>query len=73
MHLSATDHTHHAFLAASYGWLGDNTAGSAHVARIQALDQEFDLETYLATLHYKDNADLQHHREGLQKAGIVEG
>jgi adenylate cyclase len=70
MHLSATDHTHHAFLAASYGWLGDTTAASAHVARIHALDPEFDLETYLATLHYKDDADLQHHREGLLKAGI---
>ena len=61
---------HHAFLAASYGWLGDATAGSAHVARIHALEPEFDLESYLATLHYKDDADLQHHREGLLKAGF---
>ncbi len=70
MHLSATDHTHHAFLAAAYGWLGDTTAAAAHVARIHALDPDFDLETYFATLHYKDDADLQHHREGLVKAGI---
>jgi adenylate cyclase len=70
MHLSATDHTHHAVLAAAYAWLGDTTAASAHVARIDALDPEFDLDTYLATLHYKDDADLQHHREGLQKAGF---
>ncbi len=73
MHLSSTDHVHHAFLAASYGWLGDDTAAAAHVARIHALDPDFDLETYLATLHYKDDADLQHHRDGLLKAGIVEG
>ncbi|MGR3716929.1 MAG: tetratricopeptide repeat protein, partial [Thermohalobaculum sp.] len=71
MHLSATDHIQHAFLAAAYGWLGDTTAAAAHVARIDALDPEFDLETHLATLHYKDDADLQHHREGLVKAGIV--
>ncbi len=70
MHLSTTDYVHHAFLAASYGWLGDTTAGSAHVARIHALDPDFDLETYLATLHYKDDADLQHHRDGLLKAGF---
>ena len=70
MHLSATDHTHHAVLAAAYAWLGDTTAAAAHVARIHALDPEFDLETYLATLHYKDEADLQHHREGLMKAGF---
>ena len=71
MHLSATDHVQHAFLAAAYGWLGDTTAAAAHVARIDALDPEFDLETHLATLHYKDDADLQHHREGLLKAGVV--
>jgi adenylate cyclase len=70
MHLSATDYTHHAFLAASYGWLGDKTAADAHVARIYALEPDFDLETYLSTLHYKDDADLQHHREGVLKAGV---
>ena len=71
MHLSATDHTHHAFLAASYGWLGDATAAGAHVDRVHALDPAFDLQAYLATLHYKDDADLEHYREGLAKAGIV--
>jgi adenylate cyclase len=70
MRLSATDQTHHAFLASSYAWLGDNTAAAAHFARIHVLDPEFDLETYLATLHYKDEADLQHHRDGLLKAGL---
>jgi adenylate cyclase len=70
MRLSATDHTHHAFLAASYAWLGDTTAAAAHFTRIHLLDPEFDLDTHLATLHYKDNADLLHHREGLLKAGF---
>ncbi len=73
MHLSATDHIHHAFLAASYGWLGDKTAAAAHTARIRALEPEFDLETFLGTLHYANEADLQHHREGLLKAGVLEG
>jgi len=70
MRLSTTDQTHHAFLAAAYAWLGDSTAAAAHFARIHVLDPQFDLETYLATLHYKDDADLQHHREGLLKAGF---
>jgi len=70
MHLSTTDHVHHAFLAASYGWLGDTTAASAHLSRIQVLEPDFDLDSYLATLHYKDDADLQHHRDGLMKAGF---
>ncbi len=71
MHLSTTDQTHHAFLAASYGWLGDKTAASAHVSRIYALTPEFDLETHLSTFHYKEDADLQHLHDGLLKAGIV--
>jgi adenylate cyclase len=70
MRLSATDHSHHAFLAASYAWLGDRTAAAAHVARIYVLDPEFDLEAFFATMHYKDDADLQHLHEGLLKAGI---
>ena len=73
MRLSATDHIHHAFLAASYGWLGDMTAAAAHTARIRELEPEFDLETFLGTMHYANEADLQHHREGLSKAGILEG
>ncbi len=73
MHLSTTDQSHHAFLAASYGWLGDKTAASAHIIRVFALDPESDLETHLSTLHYKDDTDLQHHRDGLLKAGIMEG
>jgi len=71
--LSATDYTHHAFLAASYGWLGDKTAAAAHTARIRELEPEFDLETFLGTMHYAKEADLQHHREGLLKAGVLEG
>ena len=73
MRLSATDHIHHAFLAASYGWLGDKTAAAAHTARIRALEPEFDLDTFLATMHYANEADLQHLREGLSKAGLREG
>ncbi len=73
MRLSATDHIHHAFLAASYGWLGDKTAAAAHTARIRALEPEFDLETFLGTMHYANEADLQHYREGLLKAGVLEG
>ena len=70
MHLSATDYTHHAFLAASYAWLGDATAADAHADRIRAQNKDFDIDTFLATLHYDDPADLAHCREGLEKAGL---
>ena len=66
-------HMEHAFLAASYGWLGDKTAAAAHTARIRALEPDFDLETFLGTMHYANEADLQHCREGLLKAGVLEG
>ncbi|APG94937.1 adenylate/guanylate cyclase domain-containing protein [Sinorhizobium americanum] len=69
MHLSAMDHVQHAFVAACYGWLGDDIAASAHMKKVQALAPEFGLESFLATLHYAQKADTQHIREGLVKAG----
>ncbi len=53
-----------------YAWLGDKTASAAHVARMRELDRELDLEKFLATMHYARAEDLQHLKEGLQKAGF---
>ncbi len=38
MRLSATDHTHHAFLAAADAWLGDKIAAAAHADRDSCLN-----------------------------------
>ena len=73
MHLSTMDAQTHAFLAACYGWLGDRTAATAHVTRLREIDPELDLQKFLATMHYTNEADLQHLREGLTKAGTSEG
>ncbi len=70
MHLSAMDAQQHAFVAACHGWLGDRTAASAHVARVRELDPALDTPALLATMHYANDADLQHLREGLAKAGF---
>jgi adenylate cyclase len=70
MRLSAMDAAQHAFVAAAHGWMGDRTAAEAHVARIRALDPEFTLESFLATMHYAEVKDLQRLRDGLLKAGI---
>jgi adenylate cyclase len=70
MHLSTLDAQQHAFLAASYGWLGDGTAAAAHAIRVRQLDPEFELQKLLATMHYANEADLLHFREGLTKAGL---
>ena len=70
MHMSAMDVLQHAFIAAAYGWMGDKTAAAAHVDRVRALDPDFDLETFLGTMHYANEEDLTHLREGLVKAGL---
>jgi adenylate cyclase len=69
MHMTNPDAQLHGFLAASYAYLGDGTAAAAHVGRMRELDRGLDLEKLLATMHYARQEDLQHLREGLQKAG----
>ena len=59
----------HAFVAASYGCIGDRTAGEAHVARLRELDPQFSVGNFLETMHYANPSDLQHLRDGLAKAG----
>jgi len=36
------------------------------------LDPSFSAERYLATLHYRQDSDREHHREALLKAGLPE-
>jgi adenylate cyclase len=71
MHLSVMDSVQHAFAAACYGWLGDEIAAAAHVGKIRTLDPQFDLDSFIATLHFAQEADVQHVRGGLLKAGIA--
>jgi adenylate cyclase len=68
--ITKPDHTHHAFLAASLAQLGDTTAAAAHTREVLARAPGFSVAAYLATLHYRHAADLEHHREGLLKAGL---
>ena len=70
MHLSAMDDVQHAFVAACYGLLGDDVAASAHMKKVRALAPEFGMESFVATLHYAQEADFQHIRDGLIKAGV---
>jgi adenylate cyclase len=70
MHMANLDTLQHGFLAASYAWLGDKTAATAHIGRIRELDGTLDLERFLATMHFAREQDLQHLREGLHNAGL---
>jgi adenylate cyclase len=71
MHLSTMDSVQHAFAAACHSWLGDEIAAAAHLGKIRTLDPQFDLDSFIATLHYAQESDVQHVREGLLKAGIA--
>jgi adenylate cyclase len=68
--ISVPDSTHHSFLAASFAQLGDDAAAATYVAAVLKQDPAFTVSGYLATLHYNRESDLDHHREGLSKAGL---
>jgi adenylate cyclase len=68
--LTAPDHTHHAFLAASSAQMGNATAAGAHAREVLQRQPAFSIESFLGTLHYQQPADSEHMREGLLKAGL---
>ncbi|APO78681.1 adenylate cyclase protein (plasmid) [Rhizobium etli 8C-3] len=68
MHLSVMDYVQHAFVAACYGWLGDEIAAAGHLEKVRALAPHFDIDDFLATMHYAQESDAQHLRDGLAKA-----
>jgi len=68
--LTRPDHTHHAFLAATFAQMGDQVAAKAHVAEALKREPNFSVAKYLATQHYKHDADRKRHETGLLKAGL---
>jgi adenylate cyclase len=68
--ITVPDHLHHAFLAACYAQLGDAAAAADHAQEVLKREPKFRVADYLATLHYKRDEDLAHHREGLLKARL---
>jgi len=70
--LTRPDHTHHAYLAAALAQLGNKTAATAHAQAAQREVPAFSIERFLSTLHYQQDRDRDHLREGLVKAGFGE-
>jgi adenylate cyclase len=68
--ITAPDPFHHAFLAASYAQLGDESAAEQHAKEVLKGEPRFSINAYLKTLHYKRPEDREHHREALLKAGL---
>ena len=67
--LTAPDHTHHAFLAASSAQLGNRTAAGAHAREVLQREPAFTAQAFVGTLHYRNPADGGHVREGLLRRG----
>ncbi|MEH2587291.1 adenylate/guanylate cyclase domain-containing protein [Bradyrhizobium sp. AZCC 1721] len=68
--ITRPDFTHHAFLAAIFAQMGDAVAAGAHAAEVMKLEPGFSVTAYLATQHYKHEADRARHEAGLLKAGL---
>ena len=68
--ITTPDHLHHSVLAACHVYLGDEATARSHVCEALRLQPDFRVETYLATLHYKQEGDREHLRQGLLKAGL---
>ncbi|HXQ42236.1 MAG TPA: adenylate/guanylate cyclase domain-containing protein [Candidatus Udaeobacter sp.] len=69
-HITAPDHTHHAFLAAAHAQIGNEAETRGHAGQVLARKPDFTVQSYLSTVHYKSQEDLDHHRAGLMKAGL---
>src|ERR1700751_1614064 len=68
--ITRPDHTHHAFLAATFAQMGNAVAATAHAAEVIKRMPEFSVAASLATQHYKFEADRKRHEAGLLKAGL---
>ena len=68
--ITRPDYTHHAFLAAIFAQMGNAVAAAAHAAEAVKLEPGFSVAAYLATQHYKQEADRARHEAGLLKAGL---
>jgi adenylate cyclase len=68
--ISSPDYSHHAFLAAASAQLGNAVAARAHADEVLAREPHFAIPTYLASQHYRQQADRDHLAEGLAKAGL---
>jgi adenylate cyclase len=69
--ITSPDHTHYAFLAAASAAAGDQAAARTYAGEAMKRKPDFSTDAYLATLHYKREADHDHHRDALLKAGLA--
>jgi len=69
-HISKPDQFHHALLAACHAMTGNADRARVSAGATLAIDPSFRIGTYRGTLHYLHDADLQHHLDALDRAGL---
>jgi adenylate cyclase len=69
-HLSGADAPTQTLMAACHAQLGNAAAAAAHVREALKREPGFNWTACLATLHYRSEADLAHHRDSAAKAGL---
>lgn len=68
--LSAPDAAALAFLAASHAYLDDDAAAAKHRDALLKAQPDFSTAEHIESLHYKNQADRDHLRDGMIKAGL---
>ena len=70
-HLTAADPATHALIAACHARLGNSDKAARHIRDALKADAGFNWAACAATLHYRDETDLAHHRESALLAGLL--
>jgi adenylate cyclase len=68
--ITRPDYTHHSFLAATFARMGNAVAAAAHASEVLQREPKFSVADFLATQHYKHEADRKRLEAGLLKAGL---
>jgi adenylate cyclase len=69
--ISRPQYSAHAHVAACFAELGETTKAQGHAAKVLGLEPGFSAKKYSETLHFKHEADREHIRSGMLKAGLA--
>jgi adenylate cyclase len=68
--ITAPRYSHHADMAVCHARLGNKDEAGSEASAAIRLKENFSIKGYLANLPYREDADLEHHRQGLHLAGL---
>jgi len=68
----APRYAHHADMAACHAFLGNKDEAGREAAAALRLKESFSIQRYAVNLSYREEKDLEHHRQGMRLAGLPE-